>query len=65
MKGIIQTINVSATLKAMEVGATIFLDSDVNENTLRNSCVRLRSTGIGAWTVDKQKRNGFMVTRTA
>lgn len=65
MKGIIQVINVSATLKAMEVGANIFLDSDVNENTLRNSCVRLRSTGIGAWKVDKQGNKGFIVTRTA
>ena len=64
MKGIIHTINVSATLRAMDVGADIFL-SDVNENTLRNSCVRLRSTGVGAWKVDKQKGKGFIVTRTA
>lgn len=65
MKGIIHTINVSATLRAMDIGANIFLDSDVNENTLRNSCVRLRSMGVGAWKVDKQKNKGFIVTRTA
>ena len=65
MKGIIHTINVSATLRAMAVGANIFLDSDVNENTIRNSCVRLRSMGVGAWKVDKQKNKGFIVTRTA
>ena len=65
MKGIIHTINVSATLRAMAVGADIFLPSDVNENTLRHSCVRLRSTGVGAWKVDKQKNEGFIVTRTA
>lgn len=65
MKGIIQTINVSATLNAMSIGANIFLTSDVNENTLRNACVRLKSLGRGAWVVDKQGRNGFIVTRTA
>lgn len=64
MKGIIHTINVSATLRAMKIGADIFL-SDVNENTLRNSCVRLRSAGVGAWKVDKQKDKSFIVTRTA
>jgi hypothetical protein len=65
MKGVIQSISVSKTLKAMRVGADIFLNSDVNENTLRNACVRLKSVGIGAWVVDKQGNKGFIITRTA
>ena len=62
---VIQVINVSATLKAMEVGANVFFGSDVNENTLRNACVRLKNVIGGAWTVDKVGKKGFQVTRTA
>jgi hypothetical protein len=65
MKGIIQTINVTATLKSMEIGANIFLGAQVNENTLRNACVRLKNVVGGAWTVDKIGKKGFKVTRTA
>lgn len=65
MKGIIQVVNVSATLRAMEVGANVFFDSDINENTLRNSCVRLRNTIGGVWSVDKVGKKGYKVTRTA
>lgn len=65
MKGIIQVVNVSGTLKAMEPGATVFFGSDVNENTLRNACVRLKSVGHGSWRVDKLGKKGFMVERTA
>lgn len=65
MRGVIQTINVSATLRAMEIGATVFMSKDVNENTLRNACVRLRNVTGGIWNVDKVKGKGFMVTRKA
>lgn len=65
MEGIIQTINVSATLKAMSIGASVFFDSSVNENTLRHACVRLKSVTNGVWSVDKVGKKGFTVTRTA
>ena len=69
MKGVIQQINVSATLKSMEVGTSVFLDSGVNENTLRHACVRLRTVTGGAWKVQKivadRKHKGYSVTRTA
>lgn len=60
---VIQTVNVSATLRAMDAGAKVRFDSTVNETTLRNACVRLRSTGIGTWSVDKIGKEGFIVTR--
>lgn len=62
---VIQTVNVSATLRAMEVGGNVFFDSTVNETTLRNACVRLRTTGVGTWSVDKLGKKGFKVTRVA
>lgn len=62
--GIIQTINVSSTLRAMEVGADVTFPVEVNENTLRNACVRLKATQVGAWSVDKNS-SGYKVTRTA
>ena len=65
MEGVIQTVNVSATLRAMSVGANVFFDSEVNEVTLRNACTRLKSTRVGAWSVDKIGKEGFKVTRTA
>lgn len=66
MEGVIQTVNVSATLRAMEIGANVFFDSNVNETTLRNACVRLKSTNVGAWSVDKRRNPvGFIVTRIA
>lgn len=63
MRGVIQTINVSATLRAMDIGSTVFFDKEVNENTLRNACVRLRNVTGSIWNVDKVKDKGFMVTR--
>lgn len=65
MEGIIQTINVAGTLKAMEIGGNVFFDSKVNENTLRNACVRLKNSVGGAWSVDKIGKKGFKVTRIA
>ena len=65
MKGIIQVINVSGTLKAMEIGASVFFGAEVNENTLRNACVRLKNNIGGAWCVDKIGKKGFMVKRIA
>lgn len=66
MEGIVHTINVSATLKAMEVGASVFFGSDVCENTLRNTAVRLKKANAGSWNVDKRRNPiGFIVTRTA
>lgn len=65
MKGVIQVINVSATLRGMEIGANVFFKADVNENTLRNACVRLKSSIGGSWSVDKQGKKGYKVTRTA
>lgn len=65
MKGIIQVVNVSGTLKAMEPGATVFFGSNVNENTLRNACVRLKNAVGGSWRVDKVGKKGFIVERTA
>lgn len=66
MEGIVQTINVSATLKAMEVGASVFFGSEVCENTIRNTAVRLKKLKAGAWEVDKRRNPvGFIVTRTA
>ena len=62
MEGIVHTINVSATLKSMEVGASIFFSSDVNENTLRHTCVRLKNITGGSWSVDKRRNPiGFIV----
>ena len=63
MEGVIQTVNVSATLRAMPVGANVFFDSEVNEITLRNACTRLKATKVGVWTVDKTGKEGFWVTR--
>lgn len=66
MEGVIQTVNVSATLRAMDVGANVFFDSTVNETTLRNACVRLKNVTGGSWSVDKRRNPiGFIVTRTA
>ena len=65
MEGVIQTVNVSATLRAMDIGANVFFDSEVNEITLRNACTRLKSAQVGAWSVDKIGKKGFKVTRTA
>jgi hypothetical protein len=65
MNRVIQSVNVSATLKAMEVGGNVFFNADVNENTIRNACVRLKSTIGGAWSVDKIGKKGFMVKRIA
>ena len=62
---VIQSINVSATLRAMEVGSEVIFDSVVNETTLRNACVRLKGASVGAWSVDKMGSKGFRVTRTA
>lgn len=65
MNGIIRDINVSATLRAMGIDSTVFFSSDVNENTLRNACVRLKGANVGAWCVDKVGKKGFMVKRIA
>lgn len=65
MEGIVQTINVSATLKSMSVGASVFFGSEVNENTIRHTCVRLKNVTGGSWSVDKVGGKGFTVTRTA
>lgn len=65
MEGVIQTVNVSATLRAMDIGTSVFFDSEVNEVTLRNACTRLKATKVGAWSVDKDGKRGFKVTRTA
>lgn len=62
--GIIQTINVSSTLRAMEIGADVHFPACVNENTLRHACVRLKATKVGVWSVDKNAK-GYKVTRTA
>lgn len=64
MNGIVQTINVSATLKSMDVGSNVFFDS-VNENTLRHTAVRLKKVTGGVWSVDKVAQKGFKVTRIA
>lgn len=61
--GIVMTVNVPATLDRMERGESVFFTNVVNENTLRNTCVRLRHSTGKAWTVDKCKE-GFTVTRT-
>lgn len=61
--GIVRTINVSATLDRMERGDSVVFSSEVCENTVRNTCVRLRHRTGKAWTVDKSKE-GFTVTRT-
>lgn len=63
MDGIVMTVNVPATLDRMERGESVFFTNVVNENTLRNTCVRLRHSTGKAWTVDKCKE-GFTVTRT-
>lgn len=61
MQGVIQTINVRATLRNMARGTSIWLEG-VNENTLRNTCTKLRDEGC--WEVDKKTNpNGFLVTR--
>lgn len=65
MEGVIQTVNVSATLRAMPCGTDVFFDATVNEITLRNACTRLKSTNVGAWSVDKCGKDGFRVTRIA
>lgn len=66
MEGIVQKINVSATLKAMEVGASVFFGSEVCENTIRNTAVRLKNLKAGAWEVGKRRNPvGYIVTRTA
>lgn len=65
MEGIIQSVNVCATLKSMDVGCNVFFDSSTNENTLRNACVRLKKVVGGAWSVDKVGKKGFKVTRIA
>lgn len=66
MEGIVQTINVTATLKSMEVGASVFFGSEVNENTIRHTCVRLKNLIGGSWSVDKRRNPiGFIVTRIA
>ena len=63
--GIIQTINVSSTLRAMEIGGTLDFPAEVNENTLRHACVRLKAIRVGALSVDKLGTKGYKVTRTA
>ena len=63
MDGIVRVINVNATLDRMERGESVFFSFEVNENTLRNTCVRLRSKTGRVWTVDKGK-DGYTVTRT-
>ena len=63
--GIIQTINVASTLRAMGVGSTLDFPACVNENTLRHACVRLKATKVGIWSVDKLGTKGYKVTRTA
>ena len=63
MDGVVMTVNVPATLDRMEKGESVFFTNVVNENTLRNTCVRLRHSTGKAWTVDKCKE-GFTVTRT-
>lgn len=61
MRGVIQVINVRATLRNMARGTSIWLEG-VNENTLRNTCTKLRDEGC--WEVDKKTNpNGFLVTR--
>lgn len=61
MKGVVQTINVRATLRQMTPGSSIWLEG-VNENTLRNTCTKLR--GEGSWSVDKTRNiDRFLVTR--
>jgi hypothetical protein len=63
MKGIVQTVNVTATLDRMERGESVVFSLDTSENTVRNTCVRLRHATGKAWTVDKGKE-GYTVTRT-
>lgn len=65
MKGVIRTINVCETLRSMEVGANVFFEPEVNENTLRNTCVRLKNLEVGAWCVDKMGKKGYIVKRIA
>jgi hypothetical protein len=65
MEGIVQTINVRATLRNMKVGASVFFNMDqVNENTLRHTCTTLKNEEGGFWSVDKS-RIGYTVTRKA
>lgn len=64
MKGIVNTINVSATLKALSIGESVFLPASVNENTLRHACVRLKAQG--SWSVNKMRNpDGFTVIRNS
>lgn len=63
MKGIVQTVNVTATLDRMERGESVVFGIETSENTVRNTCVRLRHKTGKTWTVDKGKE-GYTVTRT-
>ena len=63
MKGIVQTVNVTATLDRMERGESVVFSLETSENTVRNTCVRLSHATGKAWTVDKGK-DGYTVTRT-
>lgn len=47
MKGIVQTVNVTETLDRMERGESVVFSLETSENTVRNTCVRLRhATGV-------------------
>ena len=63
MKGIVKTVNVTATLDRMERGESVVFSLETSENTVRNTCVRLKVRTGKAWTVDKGK-DGYTVTRT-
>ena len=63
MEGVVLEINVRKTLRSMTRGTVIWLEG-VNENTLRNTAVKLRNANEGLWSIDKRSsQEGFYVTR--
>lgn len=63
MEGVVLEINVRKTLRSMTRGTVIWLEG-VNENTLRNTAVKLRNANEGLWSIDKRSSpEGFYVTR--
>ena len=61
MGEIIQKVSIAGTLRAMEIGSSVVF-GNINENTVRHACVRLRNDKVGKWSVNKTT-GGFMVTR--
>lgn len=56
-------INVSGSIRQLEMGESLVFPKKVLETTIRVSCVRLKNTTGKVYQVNRQKNGSHIVTR--